>query len=243
MIIDCFTFYNELGILKKRLKYLYNHVDHFVLVESTVTHRGEPKELYYEKNKDTFKEWNDKIIHIVVKDNPTDKDPWVRENYQRNCITRGLTNFKDDDLVMISDVDEIPHREALKLPDNINTITFNMISFQYSLDYIQVHEPWFGTILTTKENAVNVTPQKLRETRWHFSYLKNTGWHFSSFGDHKFAFNKNTHFAHCFDKTNKALTEDHFKYYMENGLHVDGITKLVKVTDDILNNVPEQLKN
>ena len=49
MIIDCFTFYNELGILKKRLNYLYNHVDHFVLVESTVTHRGEPKNYIMKK--------------------------------------------------------------------------------------------------------------------------------------------------------------------------------------------------
>jgi beta-1,4-mannosyl-glycoprotein beta-1,4-N-acetylglucosaminyltransferase len=66
MIVDCFIFYNELDILKKRLRYLDSVVDKFVLVESTATFRGIPKELYYQNNKDIFKEWNDKIVHVVV---------------------------------------------------------------------------------------------------------------------------------------------------------------------------------
>ena len=70
MIVDCFTFYNEMDVLKRRLRYLNSVVDKFVLVESTVTHRGEPKELYYEKHKEEFSEWNDKIVHVVVRDNP-----------------------------------------------------------------------------------------------------------------------------------------------------------------------------
>ena len=82
MIVDCFTFYNELDILKKRLKYLSSEVDKFVIVESTVTHRGEPKELYYKNNKELFKDWEDKIIHIVVEDNPDSQNPWIRGNYR-----------------------------------------------------------------------------------------------------------------------------------------------------------------
>jgi len=65
MIVDCFTFYNEMDVLKRRLRYLNSVVDKFVLVESTVTHRGEPKELYYEKHKEEFSNWNDKIVHVV----------------------------------------------------------------------------------------------------------------------------------------------------------------------------------
>ena len=57
-IIDCFTFYNELKILKFRLEYLYDHVDYFILVEGTLSHAGKPKELFYQNNKDQFEKYN-----------------------------------------------------------------------------------------------------------------------------------------------------------------------------------------
>ena len=64
-IVDCFIFYNELKMLKFRLKYLYNYVDHFVLVESTKTFTGTPKPLFFQNNKHEFLEYLDKIIHVV----------------------------------------------------------------------------------------------------------------------------------------------------------------------------------
>ena len=137
MIIDGFTFYNEFDILKKRLRYLSPVIDKFVLVESTVTHRGEPKELLFEKNREMFSEWLDKIIHIVVCDNPDGDDPWKRENHQRNCIVRGLEGIQDDALVMVSDVDEIPHRDFIQLPLDVDMCSFNMTAFQYSFKFIQ----------------------------------------------------------------------------------------------------------
>ena len=53
-IIDCFTFYNEIELLNYRLNILNEFVDFFVLVESTHTHVGKPKDLYFEKNKEKF---------------------------------------------------------------------------------------------------------------------------------------------------------------------------------------------
>ena len=67
-IYDCFTFFNELEILDLRLKELNNHVDYFVLVEATLTHTGKSKDLIFEKNKNKFSEYLDKIIHIKVDD-------------------------------------------------------------------------------------------------------------------------------------------------------------------------------
>jgi beta-1,4-mannosyl-glycoprotein beta-1,4-N-acetylglucosaminyltransferase len=67
-IIDCFTFYNELEMLEYRLKTLYDTVDYFVLSEATLTHVGKSKKMYYDKNK--FKEYADKIIHVIVDDFP-----------------------------------------------------------------------------------------------------------------------------------------------------------------------------
>ena len=69
---DCFIFYNELEILERRLHYLDSVVDHFVIVESSVTHKGTPKPSFYQDNKDRYARWAHKIRHVVVDDNPMD---------------------------------------------------------------------------------------------------------------------------------------------------------------------------
>ena len=116
-IYDCFTFYNELDLLKIRIDLLKDVVDKFVLVEMNVTQTGIKKDFIFEKNKDKFEEYKDKIIHIKV-DNPPKMrqgyDNWLLENYQRNNIMSGLTDCQADDLVIISDLDEIPKPEILR---------------------------------------------------------------------------------------------------------------------------------
>ena len=242
MIVDCFTFYNEFDILKKRLRYLSPIVDKFVLVESTVTHRGEPKELLFEKNREMFSEWLDKIIHIVVEDNPTDKNPWSRENHQRNCITRGLEDIDNEALVMISDVDEIPDRDYIQIPDNVDVCSFNMIAFQYNFKYIQEQEPWFGTVLTKRHILNQTTPQHLRNNRWRVPFYKSAGWHLSSFGDEEFVANKIYNFAHCHDESSQNKDASKFKEYIEKGLMTDGKYKLVNTPIEIYESLPDELK-
>jgi len=241
MIVDAFTFYNEFEILKKRLRYLSSHVDKFILVESTVTHRGEPKELLFEKNKELFSEWLDNIIHVIVRDNPMGNNPWERENHQRNCITRGLDGIEDDAFVMISDVDEIPDKDFIRLPDNVKVCSFNMVAFQYSFKYIQVHEPWFGTVLTTKGFLLTVTPQYLRNNRWGMPFYKNAGWHLSSFGDEKFVTNKIHNYAHCHDDVSQNKNEAIYKKFIEEGIHADGKNVLTKTSTDMMSSVPDEL--
>ena len=114
MIYDCFTFFNELELLELRLHELANVVDKFVLVEATKTHSNKPKPLYYQENRLRFIEFHDKIIHVVADDLPDAKDPWMLENYQRNCIARGLANCQPDDFVLVSDLDEIPRAAVVE---------------------------------------------------------------------------------------------------------------------------------
>jgi len=124
-IIDCFTFFNELDLLKFRLAELYDKVDHFILIESTKTFTGQVKPLYYSLNKDEFEKWNDKIIHVVVTDMPINLPQykidelvalpeirninWVREHHQRRSVVKGLNrlNLNFDDVIIMSDLDEI----------------------------------------------------------------------------------------------------------------------------------------
>ncbi len=113
---DCFTFFNELDLLKMRLNILNDYVDFFVLVESNKTHSGKSKDLVFERNKNQFSDFSHKIIHIIVDDMPELKDTnrWVLENFQRNAIMRGLTKCDASDLILISDLDEIPNPAKIK---------------------------------------------------------------------------------------------------------------------------------
>ena len=108
-VFDCFPFYNELDLLEIRLNVLNDVVDYFVLTESTRTFTGKPKPLYYDKNKDRFKKFSHKIRHVIVDDSEYDPniDVWQREFDQKNSVFRGINDCKDDDFVIVSDVDEI----------------------------------------------------------------------------------------------------------------------------------------
>lgn len=116
-VYDCFTFFNELDVLEIRLNELANVVHRFVLVEATHTHQGQPKPLYYAENSQRFRRFERKITHVVV-EFPEEPDllarypgtsvTWAREHFQRDMIVKGLTDCEPTDVVIISDVDEIP---------------------------------------------------------------------------------------------------------------------------------------
>lgn len=114
MIYDTFVFFNELELLEPRLNELNDVVDKFVLVEATRTFTNKPKPLFYAENKQRYSQFNDKIIHIIVDDLPNSDNPWVLERFQRNCIVRGLTGAAPDDIIMVSDADEIPKAETVR---------------------------------------------------------------------------------------------------------------------------------
>lgn len=112
-IYDCFQFFNELELLKMRLEELNDSVDYFVLVESVETQRGTPKPLYFKENKHLYEKYLHKIIHIVVDERHPEMSMWEREHFQRNCILRGLKKCDPSDVIIISDLDEIPRPSAL----------------------------------------------------------------------------------------------------------------------------------
>ena len=122
MIALCF--FNELDILEIRLNILDPVVDRFVLVESDVTNTGKPKELIFIKNKNRFTQFNDKIIHLVYSPLADGSDissypKWYLENTQRDAIMVGLANCRHDDVILISDVDEIPDPNTVRLSDHV----------------------------------------------------------------------------------------------------------------------------
>lgn len=96
-----------MDLLEVRLNELYDKVDHFVLVEARETFTGNSKPLYYDENKERFQKFQDKIIHIILEGRFETTNQWAREFYQRNQLMQGLTECEPDDLILISDLDEI----------------------------------------------------------------------------------------------------------------------------------------
>jgi beta-1,4-mannosyl-glycoprotein beta-1,4-N-acetylglucosaminyltransferase len=222
-------FYNELETLELRLTVLNPFVDRFVLVESELNHRGGPKEIFFEKNKERFSQWMHKITHVIVKadESPTDADPWSREKYQRECILRGLDDIPGDAIIMVSDVDEIP--DLNKIPKNLpqHVCSFHMWMFEYSLKYLFGGEAWVGTVMTTCDVFKEVGPNFLRSNRWKYVVFHYCGWHLSSFGGpERVALKVNT-YAHSKDAHEIPWTAETFDRLIDSGIHTDGKTMLI----------------
>ena len=206
MIYDCFIFFNELELLEFRLKYLDKFVDYFVIVESTKTFTGKKKELFYLENKKSFKKYQKKILHVIVKNFPGFKSPWSYESYQRNVIFNLLkSECRSEDIILISDADEIPNLK--RIPKNIEDgVIYGFLQdfyFYYLNTYKKNHLIWEGgtrmlTYRTVKENLLDerfvkygftfpkkinsgITATKVRLYR-KISFIKNGGWHFSYLG-------------------------------------------------------------
>lgn len=210
-IYDCFLFYNELELLELRLNELYDHVDFFVLIESRETFRGNLKNYYFEENKHRFEKFLDKIIHVVVEDRIQTNNAWVRDSYQRNQIMRGLVNCQPNDLIIISDADEIIRpssipalREKLdNLPANepYRVIGCNQHMYRYFINRFDNRDfPWPGTIGLYFKELVKYSPDfcrmQLCQSR-RIPMLDNAGWHFTYMGGHDRVVTKITSWAHA----------------------------------------------
>jgi beta-1,4-mannosyl-glycoprotein beta-1,4-N-acetylglucosaminyltransferase len=187
-VYDCFTYFNEDLVLDLRFHTLNEFVDKFVVVEATRDHAGKKKKLNF--NISNFKKYSNKVIYIVVDDIPEKvgsykknyHENFVRENYHRNCISRGLTKVSEQDLIMISDVDEIPNLTNLSTFNSKNKLAFfRQKFFQYKFNTCIPCSPiqktlfksdfieWIGTGICLKKNLLS--PQWLRDKRLEASKI------------------------------------------------------------------------
>ena len=147
-IYDCFQYFNEDHIVDLRLNILDQHVDYFVISESTRTHQGETKKINFDINK--FKKFKKKIIYLVAdpKKNLLEEHKYghsVIEQHQRNYIMNGLIKAEEDDLILISDSDEIPNLKKLSLIKK-KYFAFSQKAFCYKLNLFNPKENnWIGT--------------------------------------------------------------------------------------------------
>ena len=191
-IYDCFQYFNEDHIVDLRLNILNKYVDFFVISESTRNHQGERKKLNFDIN--NFKRFKKKIIYIIAdpgKDLLSKTHKFghsVIEQHQRNYIKKGLTKAKGDDLILISDSDEIPNLKKLSQIKK-KYFAFSQKAFCYKLNLFNPEETnWIGT-RGCKLKYLD-SPQELRFKKfkdypiWRLDKINNQiishgGWHFS----------------------------------------------------------------
>ena len=248
-------YYDEDMILDIRLNYLNNYVDYFVIVESTYTHSGIPRKLLFNIN--NFKNFKSKIKYIVLDEEPKNLEKIEknddentldsklilnavkRENLQRNTIQIGLTQAAENDLVIISDVDEIPNLEN----SNFNSIGNRIILFNQKYYYYKFNLKlngikWCGSRACLKKHLIS--PQWLRNIKdkiypwWRFDILfsnkkyrnlkivNNGGWHFSNIKS-------------AFDIEKKMRTYLHHREFDLNPLSVAKINEIINEKKPIYN--------
>jgi len=178
MIYDCFSFFNEIDILKIRMNMLDPHVDFFLIAESRLTFSGKKKPLYFDKNRKKFKKWEKKIVYIESPPRPDITDPFEQAEYQKQYLTVGLrfNAIKNDDIVYYGDTDEIWKPQEIK---DEKVYSLEQINYCYYLNN-RSSEKWVGTVVGKWKTIKEKPLAHYRAT--HTNVIPNAGWHFTNMG-------------------------------------------------------------
>ena len=189
-IWDTFLWNGEIQALHARLA--LPGIDRRVLVESWLTHSGQRKpRLYYD--------WTLPGVELIVADLSGHASPWARENAQRNAVMEGLHEARPDDVVMVSDIDEIPSQDGLNRAVEALQKHCAVVLCQKMYNYDRKWEDprgWRGTVVTTYAHLATVSPQILRDQRETLPRIDNAGEHLSWFGGPEEISRKLASFAH-----------------------------------------------
>ncbi len=241
-IYDCFMYYDEDQLLDLRFNILDKYVSKFIISESKFTHSGNTKNKNFDISK--FPKFKNKIEYLYNEKEPSDIkeirssdsseiksqkkifNGLARDNFQRNCLMNGIKTADNDDVIILSDLDEIPNLEIVNFESiNNNIFLFEQKMFYYKLNLIYPNFKWHGTKACKKKNFTN--PQWLRNIKgkkypfWridtYFSkkkytslkIIKNGGWHFTNIRSAESLHDKMKNFAHHNEyEDNKFSKED-----------------------------------
>ena len=237
MLIDAFIFFNEKELVELRLKYLNSIVDYFVVIEANITHQGKKKEWNFPNIlKTNLTEFSNKIqyhqLHIDIEkikeeeswiiDDIKGDDAWRIENFQRNYIKTACKKFSNEDILIISDVDEIPSKQKLGFIKSCDFKKIAPVALEQNLFHIDCNflslESWRGSIVTTMQICNAFSPHKFRRARNRISHFTDSGWSFSSFGGPKKVKEKLESIAHREFNNDKYKNVDHIMNCQKTGV-------------------------
>ena len=247
-IFDCFMYFDEEVVLDVRLNTLDKYVDYFVIVESSFTHKGDNRNLMFNHNK--FEKFKNKIIYLVynkqskgieaVNENDSENEKSrkyilnaaLRENGQRNFIQNGLNKAENNDIILISDVDEIPNLSEVNF-NNISEkiVMFHQDMFYYKFDLKIPNLLWTGTKACRKKYLLS--PQWLRniKDRKYFFFRIDILFSEKKYSNIKFISNGGWHFSYI--KTAKEIEHKlksylHHREFDEQSLSVEEIQNIIE---------------
>ena len=212
-IFDCFMYFDEEMILDVRLNTLDKYVDYFIISESNFTHSGKRRDLNFDINK--YKKFEDKIIYLIYDKEPSDVETInendhknekarkkimnavKRENGQRNYLQNGLKDAGNEDIILVSDVDEIPNLTNVNFTNFKNKIIqFKQDMFYYKFNLVLPKLDWTGTKGCRRKNLINLQwlrnikdrkysilrPDILLSKKKYSDifFVENGGWHFTN---------------------------------------------------------------
>lgn len=192
-VFDCFPFFNELDVLEVRLHELADVVDRFLIVEALETYGGTQRETVLDKvPPGYFGEVGSRcIVRSLIGLEPecTDRTSGrLREKFQRDELLPLIRQFspQPDDVVMISDCDEVPRAQAVReaiprLKDGIHR--FKQRSFYYNVN-TQVD---YGHDFASRARIGTFAQLEAVGSVYGFRMapaleVENGGWHFGYFG-------------------------------------------------------------
>ena len=247
-IYDCFMYFDEDLLLDLRLNALDKYVKKFVITEATYTHNGSKKKLNFDIQK--FSKFRNKIEYIIVDEQPPnireldEKDSYkvreeklilngmARDYFQRENLKKGLEKLNEEDIVIISDLDEIPDLKKLNFYKiNNNIVIFQQKMFYYKFNLLYDKFIWAGSKAVKYKNFIS--PQWLRNVKskkyssWRIDtffskkkysnlyHINDGGWHFTCIRSPEDLEKKLLNFAHHYE-------------FEQSGLKINDIRKLIK---------------
>ena len=241
-VFDCFPFFNELDLLEMRLHELKDVVDVFVLVEATLTTKGQSKPLYFDDNRQRFRPFLDKIRHVVLSDLPEHGSAWDREHLQKMAIKRGLGDVRADDVVMVTDADEIVHPSIVEQLGGFHGITkLRMRMYMYYMNMF-LRDDWDkpfalpGSLIdqiddVNRMRSLNRNPENFpADCRWRS--LDSGGWHFTHVGGADRVREKLRAYVHQGGKYDEILAEGGIEECILTGRVPGGLRSLHLVRVD-----------
>tara|TARA_B100000787_G_scaffold33481_1_gene23068 strand:- start:142 stop:1026 length:885 start_codon:yes stop_codon:yes gene_type:complete len=247
-IYDCTTFYSEKMMLDLRFNILNENVYKFIVIESSFSHSGKKKKFNFDIN--DYPKFKDKIIYLKIDKEPIDlygdmeasKDPIykrlnsikrIEQSY--DFMMKGIINASDEDLIIISDNDEIPNLNSNKFKkSNKKFYIFKQLLFYYKFNLLHETMPWFGSKACKKKylksfsNLRNLKNKKYPFWRidTYFSNLKETsldiigdgGWHFTNIKTPEDLYIKMKNFGHHDEFDESKLTIEDLRKKIDNGL-------------------------
>ena len=218
-IFDCFTYFNEADILRIRLEELGDLVDFFVIVEASETFTGSSKRFYFDDIPSWIDKWKEKIIRVKVNFPQDVNTSWLKEYYQRNAIISGLSLAEPEDIIIISDADEIINSNIvsqLKLIKKPARLDVKQYFWNYNWQVPQHCNQGARPIVARFKDLETHSCQELRAGDWHT--IPDAGWHFSFFGETEKIKKKIESFAHTEYDITEYKNDEAILYRMNNGI-------------------------